>query len=279
MTNQPNDGAFRSVQDKKSAVGERDARHEQVIELHKAGRYAEALALLERQFAEIEGEAAPARTRYFMPMFQLELLLEHYAPARAAMVALRDAQAARLLAGDLYCGTDPAPVKNAFYRVERFSLVVQMNETLKDVRSTYDVFRQIEAQRPDLARAYAWSALAAMVEVGDFALANRYRREPLSLLQAVNAGARDLPLFPPPRQAPRLAADLTNLVTDVRISMAVLRGLGDSNGSDTLRDALLSGLVSTELKELARRELDEPGTITRAVVEHQMAEEDRARAL
>lgn len=258
---------------KEVAMARKDA--DDVIALEEAGRYADALALLERQLADAEREAAPPRKRYFMPMFQLERLLEQYAPARAAMVALRDAQAARLLAGELYTGTDPAPVKDTYRRVERFSLIVDMNEALGDARSTYDIFRQLEAQRPELARSYSWQALPAMIEVGDFLLADRYRRPPLEALRNVNLSARELPLFPPPNQAPRLAADLSNLVKDVRIGMAVLRGLGDSAGADALRAALLDGLAYPDLKDLARRELDEPGTITRESVAHRMAEEER----
>lgn len=258
---------------KEVAKARKDA--DDVIALEEAGRYADALALLERQLDEAEREAAPTRSRYFMPMFQLERLLEHHAPARAAMVALRDAQSVRLLAGELYTGTDPAPAKDTYQRVERFSLIADMDEALGDVRSTYDIFRQLEAQRPELARSYSWRALPAMIEVGDFVLADRYRRPPLDALRNVNLSARELPLFPPPNQAPRLAADLSNLVKDVRISMAVLRGLGDPAGADALRAALLDGLAYPDLKDLARRELDEPGTITRESVAHRMAEEER----
>jgi len=279
-TDQDNDAAYCAAKEKEDRdMSGRDALLDKAIELQEAGRHAEALALLERQLAAVEREAAPDRNRYFMPMFQLKLLLEDYPPARAAMVALRDLQAARLLAGELYTGTDPAPLKETYRRVERFSLVVDMNDDLGDARSTYDIFRRLEARQPEVARVYARRALPAMVEVGDFALADRYRGKPLDLLHTVNVNARDMPLFPPPRQAPRLSAELSSLVTDVRIGMAVLRGLGDAAGSDALRAALLDGLASAELKDMARRELDEPGTIVRDVVARQMAEEDRQRDL
>ncbi len=262
-----------------TAMSEREARIDQVIAHHRAGRLSEALALLETELAGIEREAAPSRTHYFMPMFQLGLLVDDYPPARAAMTALRDAQAARLLAGEPYTGTDPAPTNEPWQRVERFSLILEMNKKLGDARSTYDIFRQLQAQQPALADENGGRALEAMVAMGDFALADRYRRPPLGMLDEVNLNARSMPLFPPGRQAPRLSADLMNLVRDVRIGMAVLRGLDDPSGSDALRAAMLDGLESAELKDLARRELDEPGTVVREVVAHQMAEEDRQRAL
>ena len=280
MSDQDNDAAFCAAQEKmRHSSKEADARHEQVSELHEAGRHADALALLQQQLADVEHEAAPDRTRYFMPMFQLGLLLDDYPPARAAMAALRDFHAARMLAGELYTGTDPAPAKEPWQRVERYSLIVEMNTKLGDARSTYDIFRQLEARQPELAPSYAHKALEAMVAVSDCARADRYRGKPLDLLHTVNVNARDMPLFPAPRQAPRLSAELSSLVKDVRIGMAVLRGLGDPAGADALRTALLDGLASDELKEFARRELDEPGAIGREVVARQMAEEDRQRAL
>lgn len=251
-----------------------DPRYLTMSELRAAGRHDEALALLRHIFDEVEAEAAPGRSSYFMPMFQLQLQLEAHAPTRAVLAALRDEQAARLLAGDLFCGTDAPPVRNTFLRVDRFLLVLEMNELLDDARATYALFRRLEAQSPELAQHYAWQVLSAMVEVGDFALADRYRRDPLELLASVNAAAQDLPLFPPPRQAPRLAADLGNLAKDVRIGIAVLRGLGDTAAADALRAALLAGLASTELRDFVQRELEEPGAITREVVARQMAQED-----
>lgn len=252
-----------------------DQRYFDMDALREAGDDDAALALLLQVFAEVDAEAAPGRSRYFMPMFQFQLQLERHPQAHAALMALRDGQAARLLAGELYCGTDPAPQGGAFQRVRRFALVVEMNELLGDAHSTHALFRSLEAQSPELARQYAHQALPAMVDAGDFALADRYRGDPLSGLANVNHGARELPLFPPPREAPRLAADLSNLLKDVRIGIAVLRGLGDPAAADALRAALLDGLESDELREMAARELAEPGTITREGVAHQMAEEER----
>jgi len=250
-----------------------DPRYAAMSELRETDRHDKALALLRQIFAEIEAEAAPDRSRYFMPMFEFQLLLEEHAPAHASLATLRDAQVARLLAGDLFCGTDAPPVRDTYRRVERFSLVLRMNELLDDARATYTLFRRLEAQSPELARSYAWRVLPAMVAVGDFALADHYRRDPLELLADVNAAARELPLFPPPRQAPRLAAELSNLVKDVRIGMAVLSGLGDPAAADALRETLLAGLSSDELKGFAQRELDAPGTITREVAARTMAAE------
>ena len=109
--------------------------------------------------------------------------------------------------------------------------------------------------------------------IGDFALAERYRGDPLASLEGVNDQARCAPLFPLPGQAPRLAAELMNLATAVRLGAAILRGLGRGSEAEALRASLLAGLATAELKEWARRELDLPGTITREIVDRQMAQD------
>src|SRR5690606_15563894 len=114
--------------------------------------------------------------------------------------------------------------------------------------ATHALFLQIEAQEPALAQRYAWLALPAIVAAGDFALAERYRGDPLELLHEVNATAARSELFPAGRQAPRLAADLMNLTREARIGIAVLHGLGRTGEALAVRDALLAGLASDELR-------------------------------
>lgn len=80
-----------------------------------------------------------------------------------------------------------------------------------------------------------------------------------------------------PFAAPRLAATLTGLVGEVAVTIAVLDGLGRPEEAQAARTALLDGLCDCALRDLAQQELAAPGTITRAIVAHQMAlEEPRA---
>ncbi len=241
--------------------------------LEDEGRYDELLACLEGLYAQAEHAPAPARADYFMTMFQWKLLIEKYAPAASALARARDEQVRRLLGGEPYAGTAPwlEDHRQMFERVERFFLIVDMNETLGDPRATHALFLQLEAQEPDLTRRHAWRALPAIVETGDFVLAERYRGDPLKLLAEVNCNARSLTLFPPGRQAPRLAAELMSLTREVRIAIAVLHGLDRPAEAYAVRDGLLRGLESEELRMLAERELGEPGTISRRMAEHQMA--------
>lgn len=249
------------------------ASMQRMHDLDAEGRHEELLAYLEELYAQTEHAPAPARTDYFMTMFQWKLLIEKYAPAAGALARARDEQVRRLLGGEPYTGTAPwlEDRSRMYERVERIGLIVDMNETLGDPHATHALFLQLEARQPELARRYAWRALPAIVAAADFALAERYRGDPLDLLAEVNCNARTFTLFPPGRQAPRLAADLMSLTREVRIAIAVLRGLGRQTEADAVRDGLLGGLENAELRALAERELDEPGTISRCVVEHQMA--------
>ncbi len=256
-----------------------DPRHQQVSTLDEEGRHGEALAMLQALYAEAEAEPAPDRTRYFMTLFQWKLLTEKYPPACTALAAVRDEQAARLLAGELHAGREDGETsrREPWRRVLRFSLIIEMNRTLGDAHATRALFLQLEARQPELARRHAWQALPDIVEAGDFLLADRYRGDPLALLEDVNQAALGMPLFPPGGKAPRLGAELMNLTTEVRVGIAVLRGLGHEAQAPALRTALLDGLASGPLRMLAERELDEPGTISRELADHRMAWEDKAR--
>ena len=244
--------------------------------LREAGRFGDLLDLLLQSLAEAEHETAPHRTRFFITMFEWKLLAEHYLPARTALETVREEQVARLLAGELYIGkNDPDGRTERWERADRFLLIAEIDDLLADALSTYALFTRLDVEQPALARRYAWRALPAMVEAGDFALAERYRKDPLERLADVNRAATVWPLFPPPVH-PRLSAELSGLVGEVRIGGEVLRGLGRGDEADALRAALLSGLASAELREWAQRELDEPGSITRHFVECKMALEGQA---
>jgi hypothetical protein len=239
--------------------------------LRQAGRHADALALLREQFAGAARAGAPAPPGLFLVMLEWAFLAAEYAPARTALEHARDEQIGRLLAGDTAVGPE-GDRHPAFLHGSRFALVAEMNRVLGDARSTYDVFVRLDAMRPDLARRHAFLALPSVVAAGDFALADRYRGDPLAHLAAVNETAAAFPLFPPPDQAPRLAAELTLVVNDVRIAGAVLRGRGRTTDALALRAHLLAGLPSGAVRMLAQRELDEEGTIMRAIVAHQAAQ-------
>jgi hypothetical protein len=240
------------------------------IAAHEQGRYPDALALLQQLFAAAQAQREPGHSPYFMAMFGLQQLLPVYRPAHTAVQAMRDAQVTQLLAGSPHFG---APF-SADYPVskERFSVIVELNDLLGDTQSTCALFADLDARDPAVADRHASRALPALVAEGAWALANRYRGEPLRWVDEVNELARTFPLLPPPGGAPRLGAMLSSVVRDVHLGAAVLEGLGDAEGAAALRAALLDGIDAAPLRALAQRELAAPGTITNEIVAHQMTQ-------
>lgn len=234
----------------------------QLIAARREGRYADALKVVLESLAHEDDQS-----HYFITMFEWTQLAQEYPPAREAMRAERDAQVTRLLAGEYEFGSAGLP-----WCKPRLFVIIEMNEALGEQQSTHQVFAQLHALAPEAARRAAFVALPAVVAEGDFALAAQYLDDPLERLPELNAVAKSLPLFPSGREAPRVVAELSNFMRDVRLLAAVLAGTGRQQQADALRDAALSGLELPELRALGTRELAEPGAITRELVEHQMRE-------
>jgi hypothetical protein len=223
----------------------------------RGGGHAETLRRLVASFAQAD-QAARDRNGYFMTMFEWRQLIEVYAPAREAMKLARDQQAARLLGGDFYFG---APGER--WAPARFQIIAEMNEHLQDSRSTYEVFLQLRDLQPELARLYAFLALPAIVEAGDYTLAENYLDDPLNQLDALNQHARQYTLLPEKGEPPRLWGKLHHFARDVALLCAVQRGLGREAEAAALHSAALAGLETDELRVLVQREMAEPGVLSR----------------
>lgn len=235
------------------------------IEAHRAGRYDEALSILQKRFDRI-ASAKDGRQDYFITMFEWERLLEDHAAARMAMIGARDEQVRRLLDGDvIFCADELLPIT-------RLHVVLEMNQSLQDSRATYRLMTQLLRSNPVLARGEMHRAMPAIVEAGDYALAVQYIGDPLKRLDDLNRLARELPLYPPPNTAPRLGSELGIFMGDVVLLSKALKGLGQDAEAGQLRSAALNGLQSDELRTLASRELAESGSIIRAIAEHQMCQ-------
>ncbi|MTV54654.1 hypothetical protein [Pseudoduganella buxea] len=195
-------------------------------------------------------------------------LAEAYPPAREALIAARDEELRRLLAGETSSrsfGDD--------YDAPRWLEVASMNRALGDLASTARTFVTLVDILPEVASRFSRIALPALIAQGDFALAARFLPDPLAMADHLNAYATELPLLPAPGEAPRLAAELTGYVNDVAMAGTILAGVDRADEAATLRAAALAALTDPSLRAMAQRELDEPGTITRTLVDHQMAAE------
>lgn len=233
------------------------------------GREDDALRLLTTRFdheCRSDHGNPQAGASHFGTMFEWGCMAADYAPARVALAMARDGQVRLLLAGDQRFGTG-----NKGWPQTRFEVIADINKLLDETRATYELFVQIEQLLPALARRRAGMALPAIVEAGDFALAERYLPQPLRQLDDLNRWAGEMPLFPIEIGAPRLASELMNFATDVRLCNAILGGLGRLSEAEALCNAALTGLDSDEMRALTQREIAAPGTITNAIVENQMA--------
>lgn len=240
------------------------------ITAKQEGRYDDALRHLITVFDQNCGDNSLAQARHFITMFEWSMLAECYPPAHQALATARDEQVRLLLNGDAMFNSS-----GEYRERSRFEVIAEMNDILKDARSTYDVFLEIESLLPELARRHISRALPAIVEAGDFARAERYLPDPLKELDYLNGLTNTFPLFPPNRTAPRLAAELSNFMKDVRLRESILRGLGREDEAQALRGAALAGIVSDEMRALAEREIESPGAITPEVVSRSMALDGR----
>jgi hypothetical protein len=233
------------------------------MEARDEGRFDEALRILEDQFKQMDSGALSVSANHFMTMFEWSMLVEEYPPARQSMARARDEQVERLKHGDERFGG-----KSSDNPRSRFNVIAEMNKILQESTSTYEVFVELLSARPDAAKRCAFLALPAMVEMGDFTLAERFLGNPLERLDDLNRLAESYPLFPAPGGVPRLAAELCNFTKDVTLLEAVLRGLGRNDEALSLRRAALDGLVNEEMRALSTRELENPGTIVRELTAH-----------
>jgi hypothetical protein len=245
----------------------------QAIQAEQEERYDDALQSLLAAYGRLLQSEEAGRGNEFGIMFAWRLLSEAHAPARAALARLRDEQAAHLLDGDFAFASGRAWPRT------RFDLIHRMNDILGDTHATWDLFVRLEALAPDHARRHAYLALPAIVEAGDFTRAERYLpRNPLDRLDELRELAQRFPLFPPERAAPRLAGELSNFMRNVSLCATTWEGLGRSAEASRLREAALDGLPSDDMRELARRELAEPGAIHRALAAHQIAQDEAGAA-
>lgn len=241
---------------------------ETIRQAYEEGRNDDALRLILSTFDSIDSEAGD-QGPHFITMFQWQVMMDAgYAPAREAMVRVRDAQIARLLAGQFSFGAYAES-----WRHSRFHIVLEMNEKLNDSRSSYHAFIALLDVAPDLARQHAYRVVPAMVDIGDYTLAERYLDDPLAELSRLNQYAREFPLYPQRDQPPRMWGELCNFARSVRLMMAVHRGLGRESETLALHDAALAGIESQEMRALAQREIAEPGVMMRELGEYRAANE------
>lgn len=245
---------------------ERDPRLEALSDAIERGAddtVVDALVALSDEFAAQTDDA-------FLDRFSLRgawrEAVEAYPPARSALARMRDAQAQGLLAGDALDLTGWSPRRDA-----GFDMFVMMNEMLGELRATRDLFVRLLDDQPHVVARSGKAALPALVDAGDFALAERYLDNPRRWLDIVNETARHFPLWPALGVAPRLATELHLMMKELRMRFRVWQGLGREPEARDEADAVIGELATDELRSLARAECVNSGYIMQTLVQQQMA--------
>lgn len=184
---------------------------------------------------------------------------------RAALQAIRDRDTQRILSGSATLG--------------RFHDISAINSALGEERATHDLFTQIDAQLPELAKDCAELALPALVAVEDFQLARRYLPDPVARITAqakrVNDFAEDLAKRGNTSSAPQLLAFVLNYTKEVRLVVEVFRRLGEDEEVANASAAALDSLKSEALRDAVQREFDNPGSTIAAMVAHAKGSDDK----
>jgi len=238
---------------------------------HSAGQFDAALQdyiWLFDATSERDSDVAPLRLSYVLNAWAK--LAEEHLPARQALVALRDRDAALLLAAD---GGNPNPDPGADVdaNANLFNDVRAINDKLGDAQHTYQLFQCLPA---DLARECANSALPSMMACGDFTLAHTYLPHPDAHLgdyaAEVNAHVATLDLLGDAGMS-ELLATVYNYMTEVRLILELLEGYGDHAAADRLRQQAAALITSAEARACIEAEFAHPGTTLDAMVELQNA--------
>jgi hypothetical protein len=231
---------------------------------HSAGHFDAALQdyiWLFDATSETDSEVAPLRLSYVLNAWAK--LAEEHLPARQALVALRDRDTERLLAG---AGSESADDDAIL-----FNDIRAINDKLGDAQHTYQLFQRLPAP---LAQECASSALPAMMACGDFTLAHTYLPHPDAHLgdyaAEVNAHVATLNLLDDAGMS-ELLATVYNYMTEVRLILELLDGYGDQAAAAALRRQAASLITAPEARACIEAEFAHPGTTLDAMVELQNA--------
>jgi tetratricopeptide (TPR) repeat protein len=212
-----------------------------------AGKYEDAL----RGFERLLAQTPPAGRRHALHLLVgWGMLAKVHPPALAALTAVRDRDAAPLLAGE----GDQA----------LFAYIETVNRELDQPSHTRQLFICLDQKAPALAAACARDALPALVRCEDYALARRYMPDPEARINWASGmlssleGLEDLPLSDP---HPRPYAEIGNYAKEVRLMLDILNGCDETEAAIKARNLALSQVPQPKIRARVATEIDTPGTM------------------
>ncbi|UTY55725.1 hypothetical protein [Massilia sp. erpn] len=233
--------------------------YQNALEAQEAGEYEEALRL-HRHFHDYAGRQERNLFRFsrFALHHWLELA-EAYPPALAALQALCERETALLLAGETEIRIADGSSE------DRFPLIVDINRLLDDDQATLELFRQFQANMPELAAQAFHQAVDAIVACGDFQLAHSYLPEPMA---AIKQDAADLNRIfqamagdTSKPSTVRLIGETLGYVKQAVLQWQVLKGLGKEEEAGQFAGDAENLLDRSSLRRVMRKEFDQPGTL------------------
>ncbi len=168
-----------------------DSKLKEAIAAREEGRFDAALVNVSTVFGEIAAGVPKADQLYPLTMALWTQLAGEYPPTIDTLAVVRNYHADLLLGGDaVFCG------QGTPLQVSRFQLVVELNQILNDTRGTHALFKRLLAMAPELAAREAFLALPAIVQEGDYVLADRFLGDPGARLEEINSMSILYPLWP-----------------------------------------------------------------------------------
>jgi len=191
-----------------------------------AGRYKEAL----RDFIWFHENALEHDRAYYGVRLSFALgnwkdLADVYPPAMGALEKVRSRAISSLRTGNR--------------DRQLFHDVVSINRELGRVRETYELFRELWQNHPELAKDWGHLAVESVVDAGDFKLASKCLPHPESyLLWLSDRVNEDLEREGVPRRtaARRREAYVHNYCSDVQTALRILRGLRNNAAAKAFRE-------------------------------------------
>ncbi len=209
------------------------------------GKYAEALSeYVWFHHHALAEEASLYGVRLSFALAHWKELADVYAPARTALLEVRDDKTRRLVAGELD--------RELFHDVEA------VNQYLGSGSETAQLFESIDRETPDFARECSDLALEALVEARKFSLAAKYLADPIErvakLAERLNNDVARIPERPRSR-SPRYRAYTWNFALDLRTITSILLGAGQAMDADACRASAFSILKPWYVRKAVERAL------------------------
>jgi hypothetical protein len=225
-----------------------DRLHEARIAARE-GRYEDALAgYIWFHKNALEDEPSLYGVRLSFALGYWADLGEEYPPAREALLAMRDQSASKLVRG-----VDDRDL---------FHDVVRINENLKQIEATTELFLKILERSPEFAANCSRLAMPSLVVAGHYDLARQYLADPGNALGQLAASLNKALIRAKSKTETRFQkigrwAHLRNFIDDARLILSIVRHTDGAQSENILRDGVLKQVCDGNARRSLRKYVSE----------------------